>query len=61
MEKRFEAFIIFILLTIITLGLYIPFFWITRQQETIDLLKDIKEELIAATGFTPVVSLEGTL
>ena len=45
MEKRFEAFIIFILLTIITLGLYIPFFWITRQQETIDLLKDIKEEL----------------
>ena len=45
MGKRIEAFVIFILLTIITLGLYIPFFWITRQQETIDLLKDIKEEL----------------
>ena len=45
MEKRLEAFIIFIFLTIITLGLYPIFFWITRQQETIDLLSEINQEV----------------
>ena len=44
-SKRLEAFIIFIFLTIITLGLYIPFFWITRQQETIELLSEINQEV----------------
>ena len=45
MEKRLEAFVKFIIFTIITLGLYIPFFWITRQQETIDLLSEINQEV----------------
>ena len=38
-------FLIFVVLTIITIGLYPLFFFVTRQQETVELLKDIKEEL----------------
>ena len=38
-------FIIFIFFTIITLGLYPLFFFVSRQQETVELLKAIKEEL----------------
>ena len=45
MEKRLEAFVIFIFLTLITLGLYPIFFWITRQQETIELLSEINQEV----------------
>ena len=45
MPTRLGNFLIFIVLTIITLGLYPLFFFVTRQQETVELLRDIKEEL----------------
>ena len=45
MPARLGNFLIFIVLTIITIGLYPLFFFVTRQQETVELLKDIKEEL----------------
>ena len=45
MPARLGNFLIFIFLTIITIGLYPLFFFVTRQQETVELLKDIKEEL----------------
>jgi len=45
MPARLGNFLIFVVLTIITLGLYPLFFFVTRQQETVELLKDIKEEL----------------
>ncbi len=45
MAVRLGNFIIFIFFTIITLGLYPLFFFVSRQQETVELLKAIKEEL----------------
>jgi len=45
MPARLGNFLIFVVLTIITIGLYPLFFFVTRQQETVELLKDIKEEL----------------
>ena len=45
MPARLVNFLIFVVLTIITIGLYPLFFFVTRQQETVELLKDIKEEL----------------
>ena len=45
MPTRLGNFLIFVVLTIITLGLYPLFFFVTRQQETVELLRDIKEEL----------------
>ncbi|MDA8892240.1 DUF4234 domain-containing protein [Hyphomicrobiales bacterium] len=45
MASRLGNFIIFIFFTIITLGLYPLFFFVSRQQETVELLKAIKEEL----------------
>ena len=45
MQARLGNFLIFIFLTIITIGLYPLFFFVTRQQETVELLQDIKEEL----------------
>ena len=45
MSARLGNFLIFVVLTIITIGLYPLFFFVTRQQETVELLKDIKEEL----------------
>ena len=45
MPARLGNFLIFVFLTIITIGLYPLFFFVTRQQETVELLKDIKEEL----------------
>jgi len=45
MATRIGNFLIFILLTIITLGFYPIFFYITRTQETVELLSDIKDEL----------------
>ena len=45
MPARLGYFLIFIFLTIITIGLYPLFFFVTRQQETVELMKDIKEEL----------------
>ena len=45
MPARLGNFLIFVVLTIITIGLSPLFFFVTRQQETVELLKDIKEEL----------------
>jgi len=45
MPARLGNFLIFVVLTIITIGLYPLFFFVTIQQETVELLKDIKEEL----------------
>ena len=45
MPARLGNILIFVVLTIITIGLYPLFFFVTRQQETVELLKDIKEEL----------------
>ena len=45
MPARLGNFLIFVVLTIITIGLYPLFFFVTRQQEIVELLKDIKEEL----------------
>ena len=45
MPARLGNFLIFVVLTIITIGLYPLFFFVTRQQETVELLKDINEEL----------------
>jgi hypothetical protein len=45
MAARLGNFIIFIFFTIITLGLYPLFFFVSRQQETVELLKAIKEDL----------------
>jgi len=44
MPARLGNFLIFCFFTIITIRLY-PLFFLTRQQETVELLKDIKEEL----------------
>jgi hypothetical protein len=46
MPARLGNFLIFFFFTIITIGLYPLFFFVTRQQETVELLKDIKEELM---------------
>ena len=45
MAARIGNFLIFVILTIVTLGLYPLFFFVSRQQETVELLKEIKEEL----------------
>ena len=38
-------FLIFVVLTIITIGLYPLFFFVTRQQETVEILREINKEL----------------
>lgn len=45
MAGRIGNFVIFIVLSLITLGLYPLYFLVTRQQETVSLLRDILEEL----------------
>ena len=50
MPARLGNFLIFVVLTIITIGLYPLFFFVTRQQETVELLKDIKGELKKSSG-----------
>ena len=45
MGNRIGNFVIFLILTAFTLGIYPFYFHVTRQQETIDVLNEIKEEL----------------
>jgi|TARA_B110000003_G_scaffold258707_1_gene278097 hypothetical protein len=45
MGNRIGNFVIFLILTVFTLGIYPLYFHVTRQQETIDVLNEIKEEL----------------
>ena len=45
MGSRIGNFIIFLILSVLTLGIYPFYFHVTRQQETIDVLNEIKDEL----------------
>ncbi len=45
MATRLGNFIIFLILTVITLGIYPLYFFVTRQQENTELLKEIRDEL----------------
>ena len=45
MAARFGNFIILLILTIITFGIYPLFFFVTRQQENTELLIEIRDEL----------------
>jgi len=45
MVSRLGNFIIFLILTVITLGIYPLYFFVTRQQENTELLKEIRDEL----------------
>ena len=45
MAARIGNFIIFLILSVLTLGIYHLYFFVTRQQENTELLKDIRGEL----------------
>ena len=45
MAARLGNCIIFLILTVITLGIYPLYFFVTRQQENTELLKEIRDEL----------------
>ena len=45
MAARLGNFIIFLILTVITLGIYPLYFFVTRKQENTELLKEIRDEL----------------
>ena len=42
---RIWQYIKFLLLSLITLGSYPIYFWVTRQYEVVELLTDIRDEL----------------
>ena len=45
MAARLGNIVIFLILTVITLGIYPLYFFVTRQQENTELLKEIRDEL----------------
>jgi len=45
MAGRLGNFIIFLIFTVITLGIYPLYFFVTRQQENTELLKEIRDAL----------------
>lgn len=45
MATRIGNFIIFLIFTLVTLGIYPLYFFVTRQQENTELLKEIRDEL----------------
>jgi len=45
MAARLGDFIIFLILSISTLGIYPLYFFVTRQQENSELLKEIRDAL----------------
>jgi len=45
MAARIGNFIIFLILSVLTLGIYPLYFFVTRQQENTELLKEIRGEL----------------
>jgi NADH:ubiquinone oxidoreductase subunit 4 (subunit M) len=45
MAPRRGNFIIFLILCILTLGIYPLYFFVTRQQENTELFKEIRDEL----------------
>lgn len=46
MAERIGNFVVFLVLTLITLGIYTLYFYVTRTQENISLLTDIRDELV---------------
>ena len=44
MVARLGNFVIFLFFTIITLGIYPLYFFVTRQQEMIELLTEIRDD-----------------
>jgi len=46
MAERIGNFVSFLFLTLITLGIYPLYFYITRTEENISLLEEIRDELI---------------
>jgi len=50
MAERLGNFIFFLALTIVTFGIYPLYFFVTRQQEMIVLLTDIKAGLIVVAN-----------
>ena len=46
MAARLGNFIIFLILSVITLGIYPLYFFVTRQQDNTELLKEIRDELV---------------
>ena len=46
MAERIGNFVVFLVLTLITLGIYPLYFYVTRTQENISLLEDIRDELV---------------
>lgn len=46
MAERIGNFVVFMVLTIITLGIYPLYFAVTRTQENIGLLTEIRDELV---------------
>ena len=46
MAERIVNFVVFLALTLITLGIYPLYFYVTRTQENIELLTGIKNELV---------------
>ena len=45
MAARIGNFIIFLILSVVTLGIYPLYFFVTRQQENTELLKEIRDEI----------------
>ena len=45
MAARIGNFIIFLILSLVTLGIYPLYFFVTRQQENTELLKEIRDEI----------------
>ncbi len=43
---RLLTFFLFIIFTVLTLGLYVPYFWITQVKEQTLLLKEIRDQMI---------------
>jgi len=46
MAERIGNFVVFLVLTLITLGIYPLYFYVTRTQENISLLTEIRDELV---------------
>ncbi|HIG78446.1 MAG TPA: DUF4234 domain-containing protein [Cycloclasticus sp.] len=44
MLSRFWNFFVFLILSVITLGIYPLYFIVTRQQEMVELLKEIRDK-----------------
>ena len=44
-SQKFGSFLLFLLLTIVTVGIYPLWFYVVRQEETNELLRQIRDEL----------------